>query len=128
MTRGTIDIILKEKFEGKGAQEGLGPLWSNVEAEDLKHLIDPTVCMVGSVRRPPDHGPPWYDDVSGEPLEEDAVRAAMKKEMESMASLGVFKKVEEKEAYDNPDAIIVGSRWVRIKKADGRTKCRLVAQ
>ena len=122
MTRGTIDIVLKEKFEGKGAQEGL------VEAEDLKHLIDPSAYMAGSIRRPPDTGPPWYDDVSGEPLEDDAVREAMKKEMKSMADFGVFKKVPEKEAYDNPDAIIVGSRWVRIKKADGRTKCRLVAQ
>ena len=86
MTRGTFDIIMKEKFEGKGAQEGL------VEAEDLKHLIGPSVYMVGSVRRPPDTGPPWYDDVSGEPLEDDTVRVAMKKEMGSMASFGVLRK------------------------------------
>ena len=83
MTRGTIDIVLKEKFEGKGAQEGL------VEAEDPKHLIDPSAYMVGSIRRPPDTGPPWYDDVGGEPLEDDAVREAMKKSMEGPGEGGL---------------------------------------
>ena len=122
MKRGTVYVNLTAKFEGKRAQEGL------VDVEDFKHLIDPYAYMVGSVRRPPDTGPPWYDDVSGEPLEDDAVRAAMKKEMESMASFGVCKKAQENEAYNNPDAIIVGSRWVRITKADGSAKCRLVAQ
>ena len=111
MVRGTIDLIVKEKFEGRAAQEG---------------QLDPE--LVDSVHRPPDTGPPWYDDVTGEPLEDDAVRAAMKKEMESMANFEVFEKVPEKIAYDDPNAIIVGSRWVRIRKADGRTKCRLVAQ
>ena len=48
MTRGTIDIILKEKFEGKGSQEGL------VEAEDFKQIMDLSTYMVGSIRRPPD--------------------------------------------------------------------------
>ena len=45
-----------------------------------------------------------------------------------MACFGVFKKVQENEAYNNPNAIIVGSRSVRITKADDSTKCRLVAQ
>ena len=92
MARGTIDIIMKERFEGGAAEEG---------------LMD--TDLVDSIRRRPDTGPPWYDDVSGEPFDDDdAVREAMKKEMESMTNFGVFREVPEKEAYENPDAIIVG--------------------
>eukprot|EP00972_Heterocapsa_arctica_P081898 12070540-Heterocapsa_arctica.AAC.1 len=55
----------------------------------------------------------------------------MQKERDSLNAFDVFDRIpaeQTEEIRRDPDAIIVGSRWVRIKKADGRTKARLVAQ
>eukprot|EP00972_Heterocapsa_arctica_P027107 3986847-Heterocapsa_arctica.AAC.1 len=76
-------------------------------------------------------GPPWYDDLTGAPLDTDAVREAMQKERDSLDAFHVFERVPEEqtaEIWADRDATVVRSRWVRIKKPDSRTKCRLVAQ
>eukprot|EP00972_Heterocapsa_arctica_P059139 8720340-Heterocapsa_arctica.AAC.1 len=51
--------------------------------------------------------------------------------MDSLNEFQTYDHVPEEEAahvWADKSATVVKSRWVRIKKADGRTKCRLVAQ
>ena len=99
---------------------------ASVPEEEIQSTVDRGAqSLLGSLDRGPSGAKD--DDVSEEPLENDAVREAVKKKMKSKPVFGVFQKVLEKKAYDNPDAIIVDNRWVRVKRADGRMKCRLVA-
>ena len=58
MTRGTIDMILYEKFEGKEVQEG------SVEAKYFKYLIDSRTWWDQSGDHLIRTGSPWYYDAS----------------------------------------------------------------
>eukprot|EP00972_Heterocapsa_arctica_P101998 15028817-Heterocapsa_arctica.AAC.1 len=55
----------------------------------------------------------------------------MQKERDSLYEFHTYDRVPEEQTDDiwsDRDATIDKSRWVNIKKADGRTKCILVAQ
>eukprot|EP00972_Heterocapsa_arctica_P110378 16251119-Heterocapsa_arctica.AAC.1 len=55
----------------------------------------------------------------------------MEKERSSLREFCVYDRVPAEEVpavWEDADATVVRSRWVKVLKADGRTKCRLVAQ
>eukprot|EP00972_Heterocapsa_arctica_P074104 10939479-Heterocapsa_arctica.AAC.1 len=69
-----------------------------------------------------DIGPPWYDDLTGEPLDTEKVKEAMQKERDSLNEFHTYERVPEEQVDDiwnDRGATIVRSRWVRIKKPDG---------
>ena len=73
-------------------------------------------------------GPPWFDYNTGELLEEGSVREAMDAERASLRAFETYDEVPEDEALADAQAEVVSSRWLIIRKASGRIKCRLVAQ
>eukprot|EP00972_Heterocapsa_arctica_P025522 3756455-Heterocapsa_arctica.AAC.1 len=75
--------------------------------------------------------PPWHDDVTGELLDNKKVREAMEKKRSSLSKFCVYDRVPAKDVpvvWEDADATVVRSCWVKVLKADGRTKCRLVAE
>eukprot|EP00972_Heterocapsa_arctica_P008439 1232318-Heterocapsa_arctica.AAC.1 len=55
----------------------------------------------------------------------------MQKERDSLHEFCVYDRVPPEEVpavWEDEDATVAKSRWVKVRKADGRTKCRLVAQ
>eukprot|EP00972_Heterocapsa_arctica_P087319 12877151-Heterocapsa_arctica.AAC.1 len=55
----------------------------------------------------------------------------MQKERDSLGEFQTYDRVPQEKVDDiwnDKDATVVKSKWVNIRKPDGRTKCRLVAQ
>ena len=60
-------------------------------------------------------GPPWFDDITKQPFDEEQVLAGMKKEMDSFERLKVLKESSFAEAAGHK---LVGLRWV-LRQRDG---------
>ena len=72
-------------------------------------------------------GPPWYDELTGEELEEQQVMDGMQAERNSLGSFHTFDEVDVSEG-DKPGAVVIPSRWVLTKKSPVRVKGRVVVQ
>ena len=70
--------------------------------------------------------PPWYDTVSGLPLDEHLVDEGMDRERASLKNFDTYGEVDEKEPAQKGQRII-RSGWVLGDRGD-RVKARLVAQ
>lgn len=68
-------------------------------------------------------GPPWFDSITGEQLDESQVSKGMEKELQSMKNMNVYQEVPESEADE-----VIKSRWVLSQKGPENVRCRIVAQ
>ena len=72
-----------------------------------------------------------YDDVSGDPLSLELVRAARKEEIEYFRSMRVYEKVTEDECRKETGKSPIQVRWIDINKGDTihpNYRSRLVAK
>ena len=72
-------------------------------------------------------GPPWYDELTGEELEEQQVMDGMQAERNSLGSFHTFDEVDVSEG-NKPGTVVIPSRWVLTKKSPVRVKGRVVVQ
>ena len=71
-------------------------------------------------------GPPWFDSVANEPLDEKEVDEGMKKEKNSLDSFGTYEWIKEE---DCKGCVVIPTRWLLRKRASpSRVKARIVAQ
>ena len=69
----------------------------------------------------------YIDDITGETLDNEKVKAARKKEMDTFKEMAVYEYVRRVEATNSRSGKFVGVRWVDTLK-DEKVKSRLVAQ
>ena len=67
------------------------------------------------------------DSTTGELLDPARVDEGCDEEMGFMAQMHVWDRATRKEARNDPEGKIVGTRWFLVKKGD-KVRCRLVAQ
>ncbi len=73
----------------------------------------------------------YKDDLTGQPLRDDLVRAARALELEYFNSKGVWRKRPRQEAYSRTGRAPISVRWVDVNKGDDmnpRYRSRLVAR
>ena len=73
----------------------------------------------------------YFDENTGEVLDERLVRAAEAEELSRFTKMGVYSYAERSEAVQDPGGIFVNLKWVRVNKGTKekpQVKCRLVAQ
>ncbi len=73
----------------------------------------------------------YYDDITGELLDSKLVEAAVKDEMETYHSHGVYRKVPIDECYQSTGKKPIKIRWVIVNKGDAENpeyRARLVAK
>ncbi len=92
----------------------------------IAHIMGPTqigwmkMCNLISV-----DGPPWYDSITGEELDEKSTNVAIKSELDSLKNMDVKEDVPSSEVPSN--TTVIPSRWVLRKKGES-VKARVVAQ
>ena len=74
--------------------------------------------MIGSMYRRPEGKPSYYDDVSGEPLEEERTKVARQEDLEELRKHGAYTKVPLKECWEATGKQRVGTPWVEANKGD----------
>ena len=73
----------------------------------------------------------YKDDLTGQPLKDDLVRAARAKELEFSSSKGVWMKVLRRRAFERTGRPPISVRWVDVNKGDEHEpnyRSRLVAR
>ena len=73
----------------------------------------------------------YKDDLTGQPLRDDLVKAARAKELELFSSKGVWSKVPRQRAFARPGKPPISVRWVDVNKGDEdepHYRSRLVAR
>ena len=71
-------------------------------------------------------GPPWFDEYTGEQLDDQQVAEAMAKELGSWEKFNAVQSIKD---MDYPELPRVPCRWLFYKRADGQSvKARIVAQ
>ena len=73
----------------------------------------------------------YFDENTGEILDERLVRAAEAEELSRFAKMGVYSYAERSQAVQDSEGIFVNVKWVRTNKGTRekpQVKCRLVAQ
>ena len=73
----------------------------------------------------------YWDDLSGQKLDGEKVKAAREEEMQEFRKFGVYDKVPEEECWKITGKDPIGTRWVDINKGDDENsdyRSRLVAQ
>ena len=73
-------------------------------------------------------GDTFYDETTGEQLDKEKVIEARAQEMRYYHRMGVYTKVPYEQAVGRTGRRPIGSKWVDIKKSDGRHRSRLVAK
>jgi hypothetical protein len=74
----------------------------------------------------PSPGPPFYDELTGEELPEQMVVEGLRKELTTLEGLQAWEELREDQRQ--ADDVIVPSRLLLRRKADGSVKVRLIAQ
>lgn len=106
-----------ERLEAEARGEMSGDFSSPVEAIKPEEWIA-TVTKTG---------PPWYETLTGKPLDPVKVEKGMERERKSFRDYDVYEEVPEEEAVG--DCVIVNAGWVLVDRPDrGDCRCRLVAQ
>ena len=87
---------------------GLDPVAADEEEEAAKQLFGPAQGYSGK----------YKDDLTGQPLRDDLVKAARAKELEFFRSKGVWTKVPRQTAYQKTGRPPISVRWVDVNKGD----------